>query len=169
MSEIINKLSQCAINHGEDCGELDASFSDFQTLLKLMWGMLTPEQQFDVIRSEDVETLLELGARGEITPEDLEKEMASAPLEGASQLKAIEVNMQDLLGTYETPDEHEEWAWVESIAVFKHVSNGVEAGVWEFWVHVENAVHGDKEIPALLLPYFEKAQQESVAWVLFYQ
>jgi len=41
------------------------------------------------------------------------------------------VQMQDVVGDYDTPDTIPEWDWIEKNASFKHVKNGSD-GVWEF-------------------------------------
>jgi hypothetical protein len=84
-------------------------------------------------------------------------------------LQVMEINLVDLLNEYEVPEDAYEWQWVEKQNSFAHKGNNVEPGVWEFMVHVERALNVKETIPPLLVPFFDLASQQNMAWVLFHQ
>lgn len=75
MKKILEKLFAAADNHGEDSGELDHVAGDLQDLLCKSWSIMTVSQRLQLLRSNEVESLVELGARGEFDREDLIDEL----------------------------------------------------------------------------------------------
>lgn len=82
-------------------------------------------------------------------------------------VKVWEVMMTDHF-EYEVPEEVPELVWAENEARFKHVGNGVEAGVWEFMLTV---YQGDDPngIPERLRPIFDEARKQGCDWIMFHQ
>jgi hypothetical protein len=88
-----------------------------------------------------------------------------------SELNILEVNLVNVLNEYDVPDDVLDWQWVEEHHSFAHRGNGVEGGVWEYLVHVEQMEDPDfvENIPATLRPFFELALEKGYAWVMFHQ
>lgn len=84
----------------------------------------------------------------------------------ANFLRVVEVNLGDVLEEYDTPDDVEEWQWVEKHHSFAHKGNGEEGGVWEFMVHVGKAA---ANLPERLRPFFDQAKRTNAQWVMFHQ
>lgn len=70
MNEILEKLLTAADNHGED-DDPGHTVGDLQDLLRRSWSLMSVSQRFQLLRSDEVENLVECGARGEFEPEDL--------------------------------------------------------------------------------------------------
>jgi hypothetical protein len=85
--------------------------------------------------------------------------------QAASFLSVVEVNMLDIVGDYDVPEQVPEWAWIESNSSFAHKGNGTEPGVYEFMVHIKAA----DQAPERLQPLFELAKEQNAAWVMFHQ
>lgn len=164
---VINKLMTAAKNHGEDNLGHQDQVSDLESMLLSMWELMTPGQKVSFIEGDAVEAVIELGARDEYTAEDLVEDLGLSA-DGTSLVTAIEVQMQEVVGEYNVPEEVPEWAWVQKNASFSHNSNGKEDGVWEFLVHAES-VSDDEDIPERLKKFFEMASAHEIAWVMFYQ
>ncbi len=92
-------------------------------------------------------------------------EMANEVLPGATRQEIDHIQMQDIVGDYDTPDTVPEWAWVEKEASFAHVRNG-EDGVWEF---VLNLARDLKDIPEKLAPVIERSRAYGLAYLVFHQ
>lgn len=84
---------------------------------------------------------------------------------GATREEIGSIMMQDVVGSYETPDQVPEWAWVKSVASFNHGHNGSD-GVWEFVVNLSLDL-GD--IPKRLQPLIVEARTKNLAYVIFHQ
>lgn len=91
---------------------------------------------------------------------------------GVSGLSVIEINMTNLIGTYENPRDFEDWRWIEAFARFEHVGNDVEAGVFEFMLRVpgEQEEEGyESPPPARIKAILKLARQMDAHWILFHQ
>lgn len=75
------------------------------------------------------------------------------------------IQMQDIVGDYDTPDTVPEWSWVEAHASYQHRENGIY-GIWEFVVNL--ARHFD-DIPEKLRSVFQRAHLSGVAYLVFHQ
>ncbi|KWU19044.1 glyoxalase superfamily protein [Burkholderia cenocepacia] len=90
----------------------------------------------------------------------------------AFRLAVLEVNMPDVFGITDSPDEIPEWAWIQANGAFAHRGNGVEGGVFEFMVHTSKAwLDGQRtqDVPVRLQPFFDEANRSGAAWVMFHQ
>ena len=76
MQSILEKLFAAADNHGED-DEPDHTVGDLQDLLRTAWSIMTVGQKLQLLGSDEVENIVELGARGEFEADDLVAEVAS--------------------------------------------------------------------------------------------
>jgi hypothetical protein len=70
MHHILEKLLEAADNHAEDTGE-DHNIGDLEALLSRAWSIMTHDQRITFIKSDEVEALVEAGAREEFSVEDL--------------------------------------------------------------------------------------------------
>ncbi|MBX3755403.1 hypothetical protein [Ralstonia pickettii] len=68
---VIDKLCKAADNHGDDAGDAGHTVGDLQGLLQLCWRLMTPAQKEAFVASPEVEDVVDLGARGEYSVEDL--------------------------------------------------------------------------------------------------
>jgi hypothetical protein len=86
-------------------------------------------------------------------------------LPAATKLEVMDVHMQDVVGVYDTPDEVEEWGWVEQKACYNHHKNGQD-GIWEFIVNLSSNL---ADMPARLKPVFKEAQNTGATYIVFHQ
>ncbi|WP_087866111.1 hypothetical protein [Comamonas thiooxydans] len=84
---------------------------------------------------------------------------------GATAQEIDHVQMQDLVGDYDNPDDVPEWAWVQQHACYAHVQNG-QHGIWEF---VLNLACELPDIPEKLLPTIKKAKVDGIAYLVIHQ
>lgn len=70
MHHILEKLLEAADNHAEDTGE-DHNVGDLEGLLSRAWSIMTFDQRITFLKSDEVEALVEAGAREEFSVEDL--------------------------------------------------------------------------------------------------
>ena len=93
------------------------------------------------------------------------QESSAEVLPGATREEIGSVMMQDLVGSYDTPDQVPEWAWVEREASFSHKENGKQ-GVWEFVINLSR--HFD-DVPEKLQATITKARNEGLSYLIFDQ
>lgn len=75
------------------------------------------------------------------------------------------VQMPDIVGDYDTPDQVPEWAWVESKACYQHTLNG-QLGIWEFVINM----NGDlSDVPERLAATINAAAFDGMAYLIFHQ
>lgn len=92
--------------------------------------------------------------------------------QGISHTNILEVFAPAILGDYDVPQERDEWRWIEAQALFEHVGNGVEPGVWEFQLRVRSGREDDDydaAPPARLAEIIGWARDHSYAYILFHQ
>lgn len=77
-----------------------------------------------------------------------------------------EVQMQDIVGDYEIPDEAPEWAWIEDNASYKHVHNGERDGIWEFILNLNLELANP---PEQLSPIIAEAREMGAMFLLIHQ
>lgn len=70
MQQILEKLFEAADHHAEDTGE-DHTVGDLQDLLSRAWAIMSVEQRIQLLESNEVEALVEAGAREEFSVGDL--------------------------------------------------------------------------------------------------
>jgi hypothetical protein len=70
MHHILEKLLESADNHADDTGE-DHNVGDLEGLLSRAWSIMTLDQRITFLKSDEVEALVEAGAREEFSVEDL--------------------------------------------------------------------------------------------------
>jgi len=75
------------------------------------------------------------------------------------------IMMQDIVGDYDTPDEIDEWKWVQENASFQHVRNGQD-GVHEFALNMSRQF---ENVPDSLAPYIAEAKTKRIAYLIFHQ
>ena len=80
----------------------------------------------------------------------------------------LDVDVVDILGDYDVPEDVPEWSWIERISSFKHVHNG-EYGVWEFMVNLGIVETKIDTVPEVLLPTINKAIMNGYSYILFNQ
>ena len=81
------------------------------------------------------------------------------------------VMMQDVVGSYDSPDQVPEWTWVQQHSSFDHRQNGV-AGVWEFVLNMAVFQNGDApplEVPPKLKGVIQEAQAMGLNYLIFHQ
>ena len=81
------------------------------------------------------------------------------------------VMMQDVVGSYDSPDQVPEWTWVQQHSSFDHRQNGV-AGVWEFVLNMAVFQNGDApplEVPPKLKGGIQEAQAMGLNYLIFHQ
>lgn len=93
------------------------------------------------------------------------QEVVAEVLPGAVRQEIASVQMSDIVGDYDTPDEVPEWTWVEKESSFSHRENG-QSGVWEF---VLNLSRHFESIPAKLIPVIQNAREANFAYLIFHQ
>lgn len=71
MDAAIERLLVAADNHGEDSGEPDHTVGDLQGLLRRAWDIMSVSQRLQLLQSDEVENLVEAGARDEFEASDL--------------------------------------------------------------------------------------------------
>ncbi len=76
-----------------------------------------------------------------------------------------DVNMQDIVGDYDTPDQVPEWQWVERNASYGHRDNG-KAGVWEFMLNLSRSFEDN---PGRLQQTIDDARRAGVSYLLVHQ
>lgn len=86
-------------------------------------------------------------------------------LPGAVRQEVLHVDMRDVVGEYESPDEVQEWTWVEENASFSHRQNG-QCGVWEFVLNLGNTFDS---IPEKLKVLIARARAGGIAYLVFHQ
>ena len=86
-------------------------------------------------------------------------------LPGATQQEIQHLDMQDVVGAYDTPQQVPEWAWVEQHACYEHVRNGQD-GVWEFVLNLSCALPG---VPDKLAPVIADARKVGMAYLIVHQ
>lgn len=151
----------------------------------LAWLKLNKSDMFSQVLSQASLSQLGHGA-SQRSAEALEAEMfpglavvlekstpvAQPTMQQFSTLKALDVNMLDVVDDYDTPDTVPEWNWVKEQASFSHCGNNRDSGVYEYMVNVEciNSRFPDKEgVPEKLRDIFAQANATNSVWVLFYQ
>jgi hypothetical protein len=78
MEKILELLFKAADNHGEDTGEPDHAVGDLQQLLVRAYSFLSPSQKLEFLASDEVQDLVDAGARGEFDVESLRDEINRA-------------------------------------------------------------------------------------------
>lgn len=90
---------------------------------------------------------------------------------GAAVAEVGSVQMLDVVGDYNVPDEVPEWGWVEKVACFSHRHNGQD-GVWEFVVNL-SALYDNKgnlvPVPVRLRPVLAEAHKKGLSYLIFHQ
>ena len=86
-------------------------------------------------------------------------------LPGASVSEILEVNMVDLLGNYEFPQEHVEWKWVRESSTFVHKGNKLGTA-YEFVLNVANDFY---DVPRKLIPTIARAKRFNYSYIVFHQ
>lgn len=84
---------------------------------------------------------------------------------GACAEEILEVQMQDFVGDYDTPETIPEWLWVAQNASFAHVRNGHD-GVWEF---VLNMTRTFEDVPQSLQALLSDASDKGISYIIFHQ
>lgn len=98
-----------------------------------------------------------------------DKKLPAKVLSPSQLLTTFEVNMVDVLGLYEAPEDLAAWKWVESIASFRHVENGIGDGIWEFLVRAEAIPEDLEEVPTELHPWIQESRAIGAKWIMFSQ
>jgi hypothetical protein len=80
--------------------------------------------------------------------------------------KIVSVQLQSIVGEYDTPDTVQEWGWIENNASFAHTKNGITAGVWEFIINPHLTF---EDVPERLAQLIQAAREENKAFILFHQ
>jgi len=80
----------------------------------------------------------------------------------------LDVNVVDILGDYDVPEDVHEWSWIESNASFKNVNNG-ECGIWEFMVNISLMEDDLSSVPKKLMPTISSALSNGYSYILFNQ
>lgn len=62
----LEKILTAADNHGEDSGEPDQTVGDLQDILRDAWEIMTVSQKIQLLKSDAVGNVIELGGRDEI-------------------------------------------------------------------------------------------------------
>lgn len=75
MDSILERLFKAADNHGDDSGEPDHAVGDLQQLLTRACSFLSVSQMLAFLASDEVEALVEAGARGEYDVQTLMDEI----------------------------------------------------------------------------------------------
>lgn len=86
-------------------------------------------------------------------------------LPGACVCEIGEINMVDIIGPYDSPDEVPEWSWVEKHACFAHCRNG-EDGIWEFFLSLSSDL---RDAPERLQPVIAEARRKGLVYLLVHQ
>jgi len=84
---IINKLIQAAENHGKD-GNPQHQVGDLEGMLRLCWSMLSVQAQHDLLAKDEVQVIIEAGARNEFNAKDLSLILSNDIFENFTRLKA---------------------------------------------------------------------------------
>lgn len=103
-------------------------------------------------------------ARDGETDKDIPDAVTCSPGDGVNSA-ILEIQMQDLVGDYDVPEDVPEWAWIEQNASFSHKENG-SSGVWEFMINLGKTL---PDIPPRLAAVVERARQAKAAYLLFHQ
>lgn len=101
-------------------------------------------------------------------PSESEPSLPSDEIIDHSKSLTWSVQMSDVVGEYDVPEQVAEWEWIEENASYAHVGNGSD-GVWEMQVNVQVLEYERENIPEILLPLFEKAKAQSFDYILFHQ
>lgn len=100
------------------------------------------------------------------------KPLPESKRQAVSASAVIEVFAPAFMGDYDVPEEREEWRWIQAEALFEHVGNGVEEGVWEFLLPVRN-LQDESEYhsppPARLAEILAWAREHGYPYILFHQ
>lgn len=70
-TDILAKLFSAADNHANEFGYQEHAVSDLQGLLEGAWAIMTVSQRLAFLEIPEVEALVEVGAEGDFTKEDL--------------------------------------------------------------------------------------------------
>lgn len=93
--------------------------------------------------------------------------MAAAVAIEQLEIEAIgSVDMQDIVGHYDVPDDVPEWLWVQQNASFAHVRNGLGDGVWEFILNLSRSF---TDIPPRLAPTINNARLKKLGYLVLNQ
>lgn len=92
----------------------------------------------------------------------LEEALTFAKAPGSTLL---EVDLQTVVGGYDTPDQVPEWRWIEQNASYRHCRNG-EDGVWEFILVLSRTFEW---IPLRLKTSIARARASGHGYLLFHQ
>lgn len=71
MSNVLDKLFLAADQHAEDSAEPDHAVGDLQDLIRMLWSKLPLQEKLDVLHSDEVDAIIELGAREAFSATDL--------------------------------------------------------------------------------------------------
>ncbi|WP_157273772.1 hypothetical protein [Thiobacillus denitrificans] len=139
-----------------------------------------PDECFDLIRVGEIEwpnqITLDSPASAQLFLDYMDRYEGNQPqtFGSVSSVSVMEVDMTNILGTYEDPRAFEEWRWIEAFGRFAHVGNDVEGGVFEFMVHVRKLKDGEAENfedppPPRIKSVLDLARKLNASWVLFHQ
>lgn len=84
---------------------------------------------------------------------------------GACAEEILEIDLQSIVGDYDTPDTVQEWRWIAQNASFAHANNGQD-GVWEF---VLNLSRSFEDVPQSLQPLIGQARECGMSYIVFHQ
>lgn len=79
--QILTKLFKAADNHGEGSGDQDYTVGDLQGLLQNAWGLMTVSQRLAFLATPEIEALVDIGAEGDFTQEDLTETLTESVVE----------------------------------------------------------------------------------------
>lgn len=83
--------------------------------------------------------------------------------------KIADVDMEYVIGEYESPDNIAEWQWIESNASYPCKDNG-HSGIWDFVLNVGMFIDNDVEgIPPKLQKLLKSAYENDISYILFNQ
>lgn len=83
----------------------------------------------------------------------------------------FEVQMTELVGEYDSPDNTPEWEWIEANASYSNSSNGSD-GVWEFILNVANfdeEYNGCEDAPEAIQHLIKNAIENDYSYILIHQ
>ena len=79
---------------------------------------------------------------------------------GATREEIASIQLSDLVGSYESPDDVPEWVWLAEHASFEHMDGN------EF---VLNTALDFSDAPARLKPIIKRARELAIAYIIFHQ
>lgn len=100
-----------------------------------------------------------------VTEEEIAAANDLAPSHEAEKEIVRSIQMQDIVGEYDNPDDVKEWGWIKANASYTHVHHGQE-GIWEF---VLNLSRDFEDVPALLEPVLIEARSAGIGYLIFHQ